>query len=162
LRIQLRHTQDQVRVLKSTMEQFLRMGIFSDDMLLYQDIASRYGTQLRASSVECLTEQQAPPSPPATEVDSKDEELSVPQQPKLDQEQEQEQEHPLSATELDKVLRELLQEKELLQGEYSKIPTSGAANALTRRRKEELEARLDSLDSQISRIKLKYRDFIKK
>ena len=48
LQVQLRHSQDQVRVLKATMEQFLRMGIFSDDMSIYGDIASKYNTAMKA------------------------------------------------------------------------------------------------------------------
>ena len=48
LQVQLRHSQDQVRVLKATMEQFLRMGIFSDDMSIYDDIASKYNTTMKA------------------------------------------------------------------------------------------------------------------
>jgi hypothetical protein len=32
---QLQHSQNQVRLLKSTMEQFLRMGVFSDDHLQF-------------------------------------------------------------------------------------------------------------------------------
>lgn len=51
LQAQLRHSQDQVRVLKATMEQFLRMGIFSEDASVYQDIASRFSTQLKARYV---------------------------------------------------------------------------------------------------------------
>lgn len=54
LQAQLRHSQDQVRVLKATMEQFLRMGIFSEDASVYQDIASRFSTQLKARYVFLL------------------------------------------------------------------------------------------------------------
>lgn len=32
LAAQLRHSQNQVRILKSTMEQFLRMGVFNDEL----------------------------------------------------------------------------------------------------------------------------------
>lgn len=48
LQQQLRHSQDQVRMLKATMEQFLRMGIFSEDVSVYKDIAARYSTTLKA------------------------------------------------------------------------------------------------------------------
>lgn len=48
LQQQLRHSQDQVRMLKATMEQFLRMGIFSEDITVYKDIAARYSTTLKA------------------------------------------------------------------------------------------------------------------
>ena len=54
LQAQLRHSQDQVRVLKATMEQFLRMGLFSEDASVYQDIASRFSTQLKARYVDTL------------------------------------------------------------------------------------------------------------
>lgn len=56
LQAQLRHSQDQVRVLKATMEQFLRMGIFSEDASVYQDIASRFSTQLKARYVFSLSD----------------------------------------------------------------------------------------------------------
>ena len=51
LQQQLRHSQDQVRMLKATMEQFLRMGIFSEDVTVYKDIAARYSTTLKARYV---------------------------------------------------------------------------------------------------------------
>lgn len=45
--------------------------------------------------------------------------------------------------------------------EYSKIPLSGV-NALARRRREELEAQLDQIDSKVNKLKLTYRAYIKK
>ncbi|KAI8144468.1 hypothetical protein BJV82DRAFT_607435 [Fennellomyces sp. T-0311] len=149
LQAQLRHSQDQVRVLKATMEQFLRMGIFNEDMSLYGDIASKYSTTNKSSSVEMLVQEQrseAKPNQQETKTENNKKETAA---------------EIKSVAELDMHLRELLREKELLQAEYSKIPISGV-NALTRRRKEELEARLDQVDSQMSKMKLKYRDFIKK
>ncbi|ORZ26130.1 hypothetical protein BCR42DRAFT_20302 [Absidia repens] len=61
-----------------------------------------------------------------------------------------------SVTDLDDQLQCLLQEKELLQAEYSKIPVSGS-NAICRRRREDLEARLDEVDSKMRKIRLKIR-----
>ncbi|KAF7730540.1 hypothetical protein EC973_001921 [Apophysomyces ossiformis] len=46
LKAQLNHSTDQVCVLKATMEQFLRMGIFSDPRVF--DIAQRYPTASKA------------------------------------------------------------------------------------------------------------------
>lgn len=40
LAAQLRHSQNQVRLLKSTMEQFLRMGVFNDDQGLPSNLTS--------------------------------------------------------------------------------------------------------------------------
>lgn len=45
---QLQHAQNQVRVLKATMEQFLRMGIFSEDPTVYQNLAAQYKTETQA------------------------------------------------------------------------------------------------------------------
>ncbi|KAI7886828.1 hypothetical protein K492DRAFT_122105 [Lichtheimia hyalospora FSU 10163] len=165
LQAQLRHSQDQVRVLKATMEQFLRMGIFSEDASVYQDIASRFSTQLKASPVECIAEQRqqqqvAPPTPPtpAAQTSSTDEQK---QQDRNEDQPKNKDKEIKSPADLDMVLRDLTREKEILQSEYSKIPISGV-NALTRRRKEELEERLDAVDSQMSKTKLKYRDLLKK
>jgi hypothetical protein len=80
----------------------------------------------------------------------------------------------LSSTNLDAQLQSLLQEKELvspppkksacgltrpcfffqLQAEYSKIPVSGG-NAICRRRREDLESRLDEVDSKMRKIRLR-------
>ncbi|ORY97934.1 hypothetical protein BCR43DRAFT_514289 [Syncephalastrum racemosum] len=65
---QLQHAQNQVRVLKATMEQFLRMGIFSEDPAVYQDLAMQYETKCQASPLETVADQMmssAPPSPSA-------------------------------------------------------------------------------------------------
>ncbi|KAI8140927.1 hypothetical protein BJV82DRAFT_195000 [Fennellomyces sp. T-0311] len=53
---------------------------------------------------------------------------------------------------LDRQLRDLTYEKEQLQLRYSKIPISGGTRQ-SRRQKEELEEKLDKVDSQLSRIK---------
>ncbi|KAI9016240.1 hypothetical protein CLU79DRAFT_325987 [Phycomyces nitens] len=63
----------------------------------------------------------------------------------------------LAGNDLDILLRDLVLEKELLQAEYSKMPVTGA-NTLTRRRREELESRLDEVDSHMSKIKLRMRN----
>lgn len=57
---------------------------------------------------------------------------------------------------LDDQLTKLLREKEKLQSYYSKIPLSGGGPQ-SRRRKEELEAMLDHVDSQLSKVKQKIR-----
>ncbi|KAI9306450.1 hypothetical protein BJ944DRAFT_263538, partial [Cunninghamella echinulata] len=66
-----------------------------------------------------------------------------------------------SSVDLDGQLQRFLYEKELLQAEYSKIPVSGG-NALSRRKREELEARLDEVDSRMRRIRLKIKRRYKK
>ncbi|ORZ08308.1 hypothetical protein BCR42DRAFT_471783 [Absidia repens] len=62
----------------------------------------------------------------------------------------------VSSTNLDNQLQRLLQEKELLQAEYSKIPVSGGS-PIYRRRREDVEARLDEVDSKMRKIRLKIR-----
>ncbi|CAO3596255.1 unnamed protein product [Absidia cylindrospora] len=62
----------------------------------------------------------------------------------------------VSSTDLDDQLQRLLQEKELLLAEYSKIPVSGGS-AICRRRREDMEARLDEVDSKLRKIRLKIR-----
>ncbi|CEP16618.1 hypothetical protein [Parasitella parasitica] len=57
---------------------------------------------------------------------------------------------------LDERLMKLTKEKEELQSEYSKIPLTGGG-LQARKRKEELEQKLDHVDSQLSRIKQKIR-----
>ncbi|KAI9484025.1 MAG: hypothetical protein EXX96DRAFT_616979 [Benjaminiella poitrasii] len=57
---------------------------------------------------------------------------------------------------LDDQLMKLTKEKERLLSFYSKIPLSGGGPQ-SRRRKEELEAMLDQVDSQLSKIKQKIR-----
>ncbi|CEI98761.1 hypothetical protein RMCBS344292_12861 [Rhizopus microsporus] len=66
---------------------------------------------------------------------------------------------PLDASEekdLDSQLMKLTKEKEKLQSFYSKIPLSGGGPQ-SRRRKEELEAMLDQVDSQLSKVKQRIR-----
>ncbi|KAI9249212.1 hypothetical protein BDA99DRAFT_564560 [Phascolomyces articulosus] len=171
LQAQLRHSQDQVRVLKATMEQFLRMGIFSEDMSIYSDIASKYSTTNKSSAIEALVQQDNTKQQAA--VSSSKREEATPVQTTNNNtinynntnnnatKQDSTMPEIKCVADLDNHLRELLREKELLQSEYSKIPITGV-NALTRRRKEELEARLDQVDSQMSKIKLKHRDLLKK
>ncbi|KAI7903641.1 uncharacterized protein BX663DRAFT_507169 [Cokeromyces recurvatus] len=55
---------------------------------------------------------------------------------------------------LDEQLMKLTKEKEKLQSFYSKIPLSGGGPQ-SRKRKEELEAKLDQIDSQLSKVKQK-------
>ncbi|KAG2222032.1 hypothetical protein INT45_003677 [Circinella minor] len=161
LQTQLRHSQDQVRVLKATMEQFLRMGIFSDDMSMWGDIASRYNTTMKASAFESLV--QDGPKPHQQQQQQGSKLVAATTQASSENTKKEDSALPeiKSVADLDNSLRELLREKELLQSEYSKIPITGV-NALTRRRKEELEARLDQVDSRMSKIKLKHRDLLKK
>ncbi|KAI8083628.1 hypothetical protein BDF21DRAFT_337094 [Thamnidium elegans] len=155
LAAQLQHSQNQVRLLKSTMEQFLRMGVFNDDLNSSNSITSptisieavvsefkRGGSrQQRRSGNKSSTNSIVEPfsnRPTKTPIKKPN--------PLQDE----------GTEELDTQLRELLREKELLQAEYSKAPSSGG-NALVRRRREELESRLDTVDSQMCRIKLKMR-----
>ncbi|KAI9265623.1 hypothetical protein BY458DRAFT_476674 [Sporodiniella umbellata] len=53
---------------------------------------------------------------------------------------------------IDTQLRKLTKEKEKLESSYSRIPISGGGPQ-SRRRKEELEAMLDQVDSQLSKVK---------
>ncbi|GAB5585358.1 hypothetical protein Unana1_00258 [Umbelopsis nana] len=57
---------------------------------------------------------------------------------------------------LDDQMRMLVKQKERLQSDYSKIPIIGGGPQ-SRKRKEDLEEQLDSIDSQLSKIKLKLR-----
>ncbi|KAG2227759.1 hypothetical protein INT45_004801 [Circinella minor] len=57
---------------------------------------------------------------------------------------------------LDRELRDLTQEKDQILLQYSKIPISGGSRQ-SRRQKEQLEDRLDKVDSQLSRVKQKIR-----
>ncbi|KAI9254686.1 hypothetical protein BY458DRAFT_442668, partial [Sporodiniella umbellata] len=169
LSAQLRHSQNQVRILKSTMEQFLRMGVFNDE--LPSNVASP------TTSIESIVFEQKPKRKARTlhvqnkmAIKSSNEneiklKKSVESQPSEKQplkkaeepkKQEEQKETKDTISDLDKQLRDLVREKEILQGEYSKAPSSGG-NALIRRRREELESKLDSIDSQMCRIKLKIR-----
>ncbi|KAG2208076.1 hypothetical protein INT47_010438 [Mucor saturninus] len=207
LAAQLHHSQNQVRLLKSTMEQFLRMGVFNDDLnssnhmtspttsidAVVADLKSgRSRPQRRThspgnkSSTTHTPSEEKPNTAAATaaaaasvgttataataagaypaisrsrkslvpteitETLNNTKTTKTPQQKKLNAPLEE------CTEELDVQLRELLREKELLQAEYSKAPSSGG-NALVRRRREELESRLDTVDSQMCRIKLKMR-----
>ncbi|KAH8553498.1 hypothetical protein BGW37DRAFT_262297 [Umbelopsis sp. PMI_123] len=58
---------------------------------------------------------------------------------------------------LDDQMRILVKQKERLQSDYSKIPIIGGGPQ-SRKRKEDLEEQLDSIDSQLSKIKLKIRN----
>ncbi|KAI8986558.1 hypothetical protein BDB01DRAFT_896145 [Pilobolus umbonatus] len=62
----------------------------------------------------------------------------------------------MNSFDLDDLLMKLTKEKEKLQSDYSKIPLSGGGPQ-SRRRKEELEAMLDQVDSQLSKVKQKIR-----
>ncbi|KAI8994693.1 hypothetical protein BDB01DRAFT_831650 [Pilobolus umbonatus] len=165
---QLHHSQNQVRLLKSTMEQFLRMGVFNDDLNLslssitsptisVESVVSelRYDRCRRGKHV--LSNAAKPHT-----LQTKDDTMST-NQSKEDinndnkDAAEKKKEEDTGSQDLDTQLRELLREKEILQAEYSKAPSSGG-NALARRRREELETRLDDVDSQMSRIKLKMRN----
>ncbi|CAO3701119.1 hypothetical protein G6F70_000837 [Rhizopus microsporus] len=172
LAVQLRHSQNQVRLLKSTMEQFLRMGVFSDDPNLSSTLSPTVSLDLVVPDfkVKQRQQRQAPsvnnkaPSKKISEVTGKtakeSETASAANQEKPEKKTneatEKKNESNGSGADLDLQLRALQREKEILQAEYSKAPSSGG-NAIVRRRREEIESRLDSIDSQICRIKLKIR-----
>lgn len=198
LAAQLRHSQNQVRILKSTMEQFLRMGVFNDelpsnvtspttsvDSVVYEQKSRQKSRQTHVQSKmatktpkekEKTTKKVPEPrsaiekkKPEVTKIPEETnvpEETSVPEETNVSEEAKKPEEENKQeeikllekddAFDLDKQLRELMREKEILQGEYSKAPSCGG-NALIRRRREELECKLDSIDSQMCRIKLKIR-----
>lgn len=140
LQQQLRHSQDQVRMLKATMEQFLRMGIFSEDVSVYKDIAARYSTTLKAryvlhtthgpfihsciihSPIECLAEQheqqqkqqriETPPSPPMTAPHHHHHHHH--NHHHSHQHEQQQHDNIQSPADLDIVLRKLLREKDIV------------------------------------------------
>ncbi|EIE75910.1 hypothetical protein RO3G_00614 [Rhizopus delemar RA 99-880] len=168
LAAQLRHSQNQVRLLKSTMEQFLRMGVFNDDQGLPSNLTSPT-TSVELAIFEPKPRQRARQSPvvnKVTKASSEQESTKSVETPENQESQKQpvekksvermEKKNEGDSFDLDKQLRELLREKEILQAEYSKAPSSGG-NALVRRRREELESQLDAIDSQMCRIKLKIR-----
>jgi hypothetical protein len=164
LAAQLHHSQNQVRLLKSTMEQFLRMGLFNDDLgsitspttsidAIVSEIKCGRSKQRRSSAISSKSNSST------TNGDTPKTKLKksiVPSEKKTEDQKPVESKSTPTA-ELDIQLRELLREKEILQAEYSKAPSSGG-NALVRRRREELESRLDAIDSQMCRIKLKLRN----
>ncbi|KAL0075448.1 hypothetical protein J3Q64DRAFT_1648355, partial [Phycomyces blakesleeanus] len=133
IKSQLRSSQVQARTLKATLEQFLRLGDGSEDQYIPQDTP------------------KVDPSPPRHE-NSLDNLEQVPEKVSSEREDTEPAEN-----DLDILLRDLVLEKELLQAEYSKMPVTGA-NTLTRRRREELESRLDEVDSHMSKIKLRMRN----
>ncbi|RCH94800.1 hypothetical protein CU097_007508 [Rhizopus azygosporus] len=172
LAVQLRHSQNQVRLLKSTMEQFLRMGVFSDDPNLSSTLSPTVSLDLVVPDFKAKQRQQrqtpsvnnkAPPKKTSevtgkTAKESETASATNQEKPekKTNEATEKKNESNGSGTDLDLQLRALQREKEILQAEYSKAPSSGG-NAIVRRRREEIESRLDSIDSQMCRIKLKIR-----
>ncbi|ORE08601.1 hypothetical protein BCV72DRAFT_303552 [Rhizopus microsporus var. microsporus] len=172
LAVQLRHSQNQVRLLKSTMEQFLRMGVFSDDPNLSSTLSPTVSLDLAVPDFKAKQRQQrqtpsvnnkAPPKKTSeitgkTSKESETASAANQEKPekKTNEATEKKNESNGSGTDLDLQLRALQREKEILQAEYSKAPSSGG-NAIVRRRREEIESRLDSIDSQMCRIKLKIR-----
>ncbi|KAK4516658.1 uncharacterized protein ATC70_011635 [Mucor velutinosus] len=172
LAAQLQHSQNQVRLLKSTMEQFLRMGVFNDDLssmtlpitsidAAVSELRCGRSRQRRHPASTTVTkstgtDQQLDPTCATTSTTSaKSRKSLVPVDTKVKEPIKSNKSTPTA--ELDNQLLELLREKEILQAEYSKVPSSGG-NALVRRRREELESRLDTVDSQMCRIKLKMRN----
>ncbi|KAI7865201.1 uncharacterized protein EV154DRAFT_432988 [Mucor mucedo] len=177
LAAQLHHSQNQVRLLKSTMEQFLRMGVFNDDLNSSNHMTSPTTPGNKSSTTHTPSEEKPNTATAAASVGttataataagaypaiSRSRKSLVPTEITEAKTTKTPQQKKLTAPleecteELDAQLRELLREKELLQAEYSKAPSSGG-NALVRRRREELESRLDTVDSQMCRIKLKMR-----
>ncbi|KAL9552432.1 hypothetical protein MBANPS3_003784 [Mucor bainieri] len=173
LAAQLQHSQNQVRLLKSTMEQFLRMGVFNDDLssmtspttsidTVVSELRCGRSRQRRHPASTTVTkstgtDQHSDPSSTATTstTSAQSRKSLVPVDTKAKEPIKSNKSTPTS--ELNNQLLELLREKEILQAEYSKAPSSGG-NALVRRRREELESRLDTVDSQMCRIKLKMRN----
>ncbi|KAI9493689.1 hypothetical protein BDB00DRAFT_362355 [Zychaea mexicana] len=129
LQAQLRHSQDQVRVLKATMEQFLRMGIFSEDISVYSDITSKYSTTTKSSAIESFVQEQRQEQQHTAVTAVVTSALSKPEEIK---ESSQMNDKPTTTTaatkkelpeiksvaDLDMHLRELLREKELVRGFY--------------------------------------------
>ncbi|GAN00838.1 vacuolar protein sorting-associated protein 72 homolog [Mucor ambiguus] len=169
LAAQLQHSQNQVRLLKSTMEQFLRMGVFNDDLSSMTSPTTsidavvselrcgrtrqfRHPTSTTAAKGTGADQHSDPTSTTTSTTSAKSRKSLVPVDTKAKEPIKNNKSTPTA--ELDNQLLELLREKEILQAEYSKAPSSGG-NALVRRRREELESRLDTVDSQMCRIKLK-------
>ncbi|KAI8644793.1 hypothetical protein BD408DRAFT_339975 [Parasitella parasitica] len=171
LAAQLQHAQNQVRLLKSTMEQFLRMGVFNDDLsnstspttsidAVVSELRCGRSRQRRHPASTTITNDPETDNPCATITDTTSPNTNprkslVPVDTKAKEPAKPNKSTPTA--ELDNQLLELSREKEILQAEYSKAPSSGG-NALVRRRREELESRLDTIDSQMCRIKLKMRN----
>ncbi|CAO3678905.1 unnamed protein product [Rhizopus stolonifer] len=166
---QLRHSQNQVRLLKSTIEQFLRMGLFQEESGNSSGSASS-STSIELALPELKARQKSRQSPlnntktlvkKALEDESGIPKASESVTKKLSEKKLNDkvpiEKNPVetSASDLDKQMRELSREKEILQAEYSKAPSTG--NALLRKRREEVESRLDSIDSEMNRIKLRIR-----
>ncbi|ORX48220.1 hypothetical protein DM01DRAFT_1409897 [Hesseltinella vesiculosa] len=123
---------DQVKFLKSTLEQLLRLEVFDD----------------KPSKPKDEEKPKVHTSPSKTNTTSTSSRRSVVATATTS--------HSISLKDLETQLQNCLREKDLLQAEYSKIPVSGAS-ALYRRKREELEARLDDVDSRLRKTRLKIR-----
>ncbi|KAI9478698.1 MAG: hypothetical protein EXX96DRAFT_256190 [Benjaminiella poitrasii] len=194
LAAQLHHSQNQVQLLKATMEQFLRMGVFNVDrqpnatssffitspttsinefkrerthphrITKLESVNSKKSSTTNSVTTEdslVNSEQSTSPSQTIESASPTIESSSVVNKSSssIKKHQTNENSKSVSAAELNNQLFQLLREKEILQAEYnSKAPSTGG-KALMRRRREELESRLDALDSQMCRIKLRMRNY---
>ncbi|KAI8889561.1 hypothetical protein K501DRAFT_266739 [Backusella circina FSU 941] len=133
LKKQLESTQLQVGLLKSTMQEFLRMGIFNDLLL---------------SPLFVTPTDKTPILTPinATSKSSKPKERK----------NEEKHEEKNTKNDLDIELNQLLIQKEILQSEYHRLPSSH--NALARKQRDEYESKLDRFDSEIYSLKFKMRN----
>ncbi|KAI8971636.1 hypothetical protein BDF20DRAFT_989911 [Mycotypha africana] len=180
LTIQLHQAQSQIKLLKSTMEQFLKLGVFNSDW--NTTLSPTTSIDAFVSELKCGRSSRRQPSTLTSKSRSTKSNVTISldvtsntnihnnDAAKLDVKDPSVQSSAPSIkrnkstdkstyiTDLHTKLQQLTVEKEILQCEYNKAPVSGGNKALTRKRREELETRLDKLDSELRRIKLKLRN----
>ncbi|CAO3599772.1 unnamed protein product [Absidia cylindrospora] len=158
-------TQDQdqqIKLIQSTMEKLLRLDIFrctSLEATKKRDDEKPHSVKTMTRATSISGQRKSPSSTRSKSSSSRHHPtatIASATTEKSDPSRFLETDPTISVTDLDDQLQSLLQEKELLQAEYSKIPVSGS-NAICRRRREDLEARLDEVDSKMRKIRLKIR-----
>ncbi|RCH82165.1 hypothetical protein CU098_005571 [Rhizopus stolonifer] len=111
LATQLQHTQNQVRLLKTAMEQFLRMGIFSDALTVSSPTNS---TEAFVSDIQKPRRPSSTKKNPSKQTNEKRQKGSKTPQNKLPLSPQPSENKSISTEELDIQLRELVREKEIV------------------------------------------------
>ncbi|KAG0168777.1 hypothetical protein DFQ28_005632 [Apophysomyces sp. BC1034] len=154
LKTELAQTIDQVELLKSTMERFLRAQAEFDTHESKSTAVQTPNASPRSQGAKISNEDLYYASSPSSNDSSIHIHHHSPTQDIMKNTITYDTSHSTDDPEdnLDRQLLVLTKEKEKLQSFYSKIPLSGGGPT-SRRRKEELEEMLDEVDSQLSKVK---------
>ncbi|KAG2186802.1 hypothetical protein INT44_003028, partial [Umbelopsis vinacea] len=175
---QLDQSKEQIKVLKSTLEQLLRVNVVNNMEERPEPVATTPERITPATSPEIQSmkistlpnlsqrhsinsieseDQQSPRFTPTFENHDDQYRNVSPPNKRTSMASKRDSIYTYDGDDLDDQMRMLVKQKERLQSDYSKIPIIGGGPQ-SRKRQEDLEEQLDAIDSQLSKIKLKIRN----